>query len=154
MQYIFGKERIKNDEYIKLCNKNVIRWDVIEIEKNKEQEFMFNFISTNSKFRQGVRIAIDFGDGYIEINGIKSKEFQLWEDTCPHNIIIKCKNNEGKISIYNIFDLGPSRGGIKSQVDSSGMLIETNDKCRIYKCNDAGFQTNFDKLVFEIIELV
>ena len=46
---------------------------------------------TNSKYKQGVRIAIDFGEGYIEINGIKSKEFQLCEDTCPHNIIMKCK---------------------------------------------------------------
>ena len=150
MQYIFGKERIMNDEYNKLGIDNVVRWDVIELEKNKEQELKFNFISTNSKYKQGVRIAIDFGDGYIEINGIKSKEFNLWEDTCQHNIIMKCKNTEGKISVYNIFDLGNSRGGIRSQVDSSGMLIETNDKYRIYKCNDAGFQTNFDKLVFEI----
>lgn len=150
MQYIFGKERIMNDEYSKLGKEDVVRWDVIELEKNKEQVLRFDFISTNSKYKQGVRIAIDFGDGYIEINGIKSKEFNLWEDTCPHNNIIKCKNSEGKISIYNIFDLGPSRGGIRSQVDSSGMLVEINDRCRIYKCNDAGFQTDFDKLIFEI----
>jgi hypothetical protein len=153
MKFIFGKERIINDEYSKLGYENVIRWDVIEIENDKEQELRFDFVSTNSKYRQGVRIASDYGDGYIEINGVISKEFQLWEDTCPHNISIKCRNNEGKISIYNIFDLGASRGGIKSQVDSSGMVIETNNKCRIYKCNDFGFQTDFNKLIFKI-ELV
>lgn len=31
MKYIFGKEKIFNNEFSKLGYKNVIRWDVIDI---------------------------------------------------------------------------------------------------------------------------
>ena len=85
----------------------------------REQEIYLEFTNTNSKYKQGVRLAIDVGDGYIEANGIQAKGIQLWEDTCPQRIKLRCVSSEGKLSIYNIFDLGVERGGIRSQVDSS-----------------------------------
>lgn len=148
MKYIFGKEKIFNDEFSKLGFKDVIRWDVVDIKEN--QELNLEFISINSKYKQGIRMAIDVGDGFIEVNGVKSKGIQLWEDTCPKKVRIRCMSSEGKLSIYNIYDLGPERGGVKSQVDSSGMIVEREGNKIIYKCNDAGFQTDFDKLVFKI----
>lgn len=148
MKYIFGKEKIFNDEFSKLGFKDVIRWDVVDIKEN--QELNLEFISINSKYKQGIRLAIDVGEGFIEVNGVKSKGIQLWEDTCPKKVKIRCMSSEGKLSIYNIFDIGPERGGVKSQVDSSGMIVEQEGNKMIYKCNDVGFQTNFDKLIFEI----
>lgn len=148
MKYIYGKEKIFNDEFLKLGFKDVIRWDVVDI--NENQELDFEFVSTNSKYTQGIRLAIDVGEGFIEVNGVKSKEIQLWEDTCPKKAKIRCVSSEGKLSVYNIFDMGLERGGVKSQVDSSGMVVEREGNKLIYKCNDAGFQTDFDKLVFEI----
>lgn len=148
MKYEFGRERIYNKEFEKKGVKSVIHWDVLEIER--EQEIYLEFTNTNSKYKQGVRLAIDVGDGYIEANGIQAKGIQLWEDTCPKRIKLRCVSSEGKLSIYNIFDLGVERGGIRSQVDSSGMLVEEGDGYKIYKCNDAGFETNFDKLEFKI----
>lgn len=148
MQYEFGRERIYNKEFEKKGCKSVIRWEVLEIEK--EQDIYFEFIKTNSKYKQGVRFAIDVGEGYIEVNDIQAKGIQLWEDTCPGRIKLRCVSSEGKLSIYNIFDVGVERGGVKSQMDSSGMLVEECDDYKIYKCNDAGFETSFDKLEFRI----
>ena len=110
----------------------VIHWDVLKVQ-----------------YRQGVRLAIDAGDGYIEINDKRSKEIYLWEDTCQ-SLYIKCFSTEGLISIYNVFDLGKERGGIRAQTDSCGMLIECTNGKKVYRCNDAGFATEFDKLVFQI----
>lgn len=148
MEFMFGKERIFNDEFLKVGVRNVIRWDVVDIKE--KQELNFEFVSTNSKYTQGIRLAIDVGEGFIEVNGVKSREIQLWEDTCPKKAQIRCMSSEGKLSVYNIFNMGPERGGVKSQVDSSGMIVECEGNKRIYKCNDAGFETNFEKLVFKI----
>ena len=92
------------------------------------------------------------GEGYLEINGIQSKGMHLWEDTCLGEVKIHCESSEGKLSVYNIFNLGLTnpQGGVRSQVASCGMLVEQRNNVYVYHCNDAGFQTNFDKLVFEI----
>lgn len=148
MKYEFGRERIYNQEFEKRGCKSVIRWDVLEIEK--EQNIYLEFVSTNSKYKQGIRLAIDVGEGYIEVNNIQAKGVQLWEDTCPKSVKLKCISSEGKLSIYNIFDLGAERGGVQSQVDSSGMLVEVSDGYRVYRCNDAGFKTDFNSLEFRI----
>ena len=126
----------------------VIHWDVLKVQYG--QVLCLEFISVNSKYRQGVRLAIDAGDGYIEINDKRSKEIYLWEDTCQGQVYIKCFSTEGLISVYNVFDLGKERGGIRAQTDSCGMLIECINGKKVYRCNDAGFATEFDKLVFQI----
>ena len=149
MRNILGRERIYNKTFEKLGNSAVVHWDVLPI--NKEQEICLQIISTNSMYRQGIRLAIGVGEGYIEINGVRSKEMYVWEDTAPKNVHIKCVSEEGLLSIYNVFDLG--KGGRRSLVDSSGMLVEQQNNRIVYKCNDAGFQTNFDKLIFQIVLL-
>jgi hypothetical protein len=124
---------------------DVIVWDVLQIKK--EQNVRITFISTNSKFKQGIRIAVDVGEGYIEVNGQKSKGIQLWEDTAPNIVELKCLSSEGVLSVYNIWDMGR---GCESQSHTSGMLIEKDGTKMIYKCNDFGHETNFDKLVFSL----
>lgn len=146
MKFEIGKKRIYNTNFENI--ENVVHWEVINI-KN-EQEFHLKFVSTNSKYRQGIRLAIDAGDGYIEINNIRSKEFYLWEDTAPQCVLVKSISEEGMLSIYNVFDLGKERGGRRSQMDSCGMLVERKENTIVYKCNDVGFQSDFDKLIFEI----
>ena len=56
----------------------------------------------------------------------------LWEDTSPEEVIIKWHTNDGKLSIYNIWDEGDGR---ESQSYSSGMLISEKDGSLVYKCN-------------------
>ena len=149
MQYEMGKERIINEEFLKFGYRNVVKWDVVEVKKN--QKMCVRIISTNSKYLQGIRLAIDTGEGLLTVNDIKSKGIQLWEDTCPLEANLECTSSEGKMSVYNIFNISQGIGGVRSQTDSCGMLIEREGYKIVYRCNDAGFQTNFDKLVFEIV---
>lgn len=141
-----GKEKIFNKSFE--GRNDVIKWDVIEI-KN-EQLLEIRFISKNSKIRQGIRLAIDAGDGYIEINGISNKGVELWEDTAPKEFICKCCSSEGLLSVYNIWDKGKGR---QSQLLTSGMLVEEDGDTYTYQCNDYGYETNFDKLIFSIAKL-
>lgn len=142
-----GKKRLYNKNFNE-TGKDVLLWEVLKIETS--QIIIFRIIETNSKYKQGVRIAVDYGEGFLEVDGIKSKSIQLWEDTCPKEVKIQCFAPKGVLSVYNIFDLGLERGGVRSQVPSCGMLLEEKSNIFRYSCNDAGFQTNFDKLVFEI----
>ena len=146
MKYEIGRKRIYNTIFED--HENVVHWEVLNI-KN-QQEFNLKFISTNSKYRQGIRLAIDVGEGYIEINNIRAKELYLWEDTVLQLTNVKCVSEEGLLSVYNVFDLGKERGGRRSQVDSCGMIVKQSDNIYRYHCNDVGFETNFDKLIFEI----
>ena len=130
-------------------DKEVIQWDVLKIKR--EQELILKFHSTNSIYRQGLRLAIDVGEGHIEINSIDyGKGVQLWYDTCPSELHLKCVSSEGLLSVYNLFDRGAERGGVRSQLASCGMIIDSIDGKRIYRCNDSGFVSNFDKLIFSI----
>lgn len=124
---------------------DIISWDVLEIEQ--EQILKLTFMSKNSPFRQGVRIAIDTGNGFVEVNGLRSKGMEFWEDNAPKEVIIKCISNKGLVSIYNIWDEGRGRQSLSY---TSGMLLEEKQDKRIYYCNDFGYETNFDKLVFSI----
>lgn len=63
---------------------------------------------------------------------------------------VVCYTEDGCLSIYNMWDKGK---GPESQSHTSGMLIEENGDVITYNCNDIGFETNFDKLVFSIEKL-
>lgn len=145
MRYQVGKERIYNQSF---PNRNdVILWDVQKI--SNEQLLKVTFVSTNPPRRQGIRLATDKG---IEVNGQISPAIRLWEDTAPKEILCKCYTNDGLLSIYNIWD-EQNNGFGSSQADSSGMLLEEKGNILIYRCNDYGFKTNFDSLVFSIEKL-
>jgi hypothetical protein len=138
-----GRERYYNKAFE---NRNdVVKWEVLHIEK--EQELNLEFISTNSKFKQGVRIAVDVGEGYIEVLGQKAKGVMLWQDNSPKIVNIKCFSSEGLLSIYNIWERD---GSYNSLLLASGMVIEKKEKKIIFNCNDSGLETNFDKLIFQI----
>ena len=141
-----GKQRLYNDSFEGYDN--AVLWEVLKIKH--EQEMEVEFVSTNSKYLQGIRFAIDVGEGYIEGNGVKASEIYLWEDTASKITTLKCISEEGLLSVYNAFYEGPGTGGTAEQCDSCAMLVEEKDNTFTYRCNDAGFVTNFDKLVFRI----
>ena len=141
-----GKQRLYNDSFEGYDN--VVHWEVLKIKH--EQEMEVEFISTNSKYLQGIRLAVDVGEGYIEGNGVKASEIYLWEDTASKITTLKCVSEEGLLSVYNAFYEGPGTGGSSSQMDSCGMLVEEKDNTFTYRCNDEDFVTDFDKLVFRI----
>ncbi len=137
-----GKERIYNKDFASRGREDVVLWDVQKI--GDGQLIKVTFISKNSQYHQGIRLATDKG---IEVNGQTYPSIMLWEHSAPKDVICKCFTDDGLLSIYNIWDEGDGR---ESQAHSSGMLIEENGKTLTYRCNDYGFETNFDELVFSI----
>lgn len=136
-----GEIRLYNENF--KGRKDILLWDIMEI--MSEQFIKITFIQNNSIYRQGIRLAIDSGEGKIEINGRSSRAIQLWADTAQKEFICKCKSEKGLLSIYNIFDKGTGRMSLGY---TSGMLMEEVDEKIIYSCTDSGFETMFDKLVF------
>lgn len=149
-KYPLGKKRIYSPHFEN--RQDVVLWDVINI-KN-EQILTVKFISTDSENIQGVRLAVDYGNGEIEINGIKSPGFELWEDTVPCDEYIRAVVNSefGRVSVYNIWRNNALNNGFsQSQKYCSGMVIERISENKfLYHCNDVGIETNFNELVFEI----
>lgn len=143
-----GKKRTYNNEFGDV-EREIIKWEVLSIQK--KQLVKVRFISVNSDNRQGIRIAIDAGKGTLTTNGVSGRAFELWEDECPKEFEIECSSDEGYLSVYNIFERN-ELGSMKkySQMDYSGMILEQKGNIYRYRCNDAGRNTNFDKLVFEI----
>jgi hypothetical protein len=140
MSLSVGKERIFNKAFEN--RSDVIKWDVQKITDG--QKIKIKIISTNSNKKQGIRIALDKG---IEIQGNIYQSLQLWEDTIPEEVICTCHTEDGLLSVYNMWDKGK---GPDSQSHTSGMLLEELNNVLIYRCNDIGFETNFDKIVFTI----
>lgn len=124
---------------------DIVMWEVQQI--SNEQLIKVKFIETNSTNKQGIWIATDKG---IEINGNLYSQINLWEDTAPKEVILKCYTDVGLLSIYNIWDDGRGRN---SQSYTSGMIIKEEDNVLYYHCNDYGFETDFNKLIFSIEKL-
>jgi len=141
---VIGQTRQYNKDF--QDRDDVISWDVLAIEK--EQFLKVIFLEKNSPYSQGIRLAIDVGNGVLEINGEESKEMHLWYHTAPPEIIVKCKSEEGLISVYNIFQ---KRHFPESQMYGSGMLIEQDGMKTIYRCHDVSMENvSFDKIIFSI----
>lgn len=138
-----GLKRIYSKSFKK--RDDIVIWDVQQI--RNEQLIKVKFIETNSNNKQGIWIATDKG---IEINGNLYPQINLWEDIVPKEIILKCYTDVGLLRIYNIWDDGEGRD---SQSYTSGMIIKEVDNMLFYHCNDYGFKTNFNKLIFSIEKL-
>jgi len=131
-----------NDAFAERGRPDVVLIDVFPVTDNEVLKLVFE--SVNSSWRQGVWLATD---EYVVINQIRCPSADLWYDTAPTEVLIECHTKENVLWLYNIWDNGDGRD---SQAWSSGMLVEELPNGRRYRCNDIGFETNFDKLVFRI----
>jgi len=137
-----GKERIYNSEFAKRGLKGVVKWDIFPIVHNEIIRIVFE--EAHSSWRQGIWLRTDEG---LEVNGELCPSVVLWYDTAPREVLCRCFTSDGCLSIYNIWNKGDGR---QSQGWSSGMLIEELPNGRRYRCNDVGFDTQFDKLVVQV----
>jgi hypothetical protein len=137
-----GKERIFNNEFATRGVRNVVKWDILPIVN--EEVLYIVFEEAHSPWRQGIWLKTDRG---LEINGERCLSFSLWFDTAPREVPCRCLTDDGCLSLYNIWDSGD---GMRSQGWSSGMIVEELPDGRRYRCNDLGFDTQFDKLVVRV----
>ena len=136
----YYEERIYNTEFED--RDDIVLWDVIPIHDGEELTIFFE--DKKSTWSQGVWLMCDGG---IQVHGEEKKDIVLWYETATNPISIKCKTTNGKLNIYNVWNRG---FGINSQSHSSGMVVEDLPNGRRYRCNDIGFDTNFEKLIFRI----
>jgi hypothetical protein len=137
-----GKKRIYNSAFAERGRDDVIKWDIFPVKNTELIKVVFE--SSSSPWRQGIWLRTDKG---IFVNAVSCKSLELWFDTAPPEVVCQCFTSDGMLSVYNIWDRGNGRA---SQSWSSGMLVEELDNGRLYRCNDIGFDTNFDKIVFRI----
>ena len=140
---IVGKERLYNEAFTD--RDDVVLWDVLPVRDGEKLKLISE--SKNSVWEQGVRLACDIavvGDDWT------GKGVRLWYGHSPREVVFACCTEDGLLSIYNVWDRGK---GPASQKHSSGMLVEKLLNGRRYRCNDIGFDTQFDKLVFRIERL-
>lgn len=142
-----GRIRIYNGAFEQRGRKDVVMWDILSVHNGEKIKVVFE--SASSPWRQGVWLQTDRG---LIVNRTHCKSVELWIDTAPQEVILECLTDDGFLSVYNIWDSG--RGyGAESQKLSSGMLVEEAPDSRRYRCNDIGFETDFDRLVFRIERL-
>jgi hypothetical protein len=144
-----GKERFYSPEWTERGRTDVIFWDVQPIAK--QQLVKVTFISRNSPHLQGVRFGIDYGKGGIEVDGcFYPRDYvAMWGDNAGKEVVCKCITNKGFLSIYNEYYV-KGENQYSAQSYGCGMILEERDSLLIYHCNDYGFETNFDKLVFSL----
>lgn len=116
--------------------------DVFPIKDGERLHVVFE--ASNSPWRQGVFVRTD---RFLIVDGMKCRSVELWRDTAPETVTIECHTYKGLLHLHNVWDSGT---GSASQAWSSGMLVEELPAGRRYRCNDIGFDTNFDKRVFRI----
>ncbi len=123
------------------------RTDVVKIEclEIRDDELLrLTFESVNSPLRQGVWLRTDRG---LHIANQLCLSADLWQDTSPREVMIHCHTTDGFLHLYNIWE---DSGRRESQMWTTGMLVEELPTGRRYRCNDFGFDTEFDKLVFRL----
>jgi hypothetical protein len=135
-----GKERLMSKAFP--GRDDVIRWEIIEVEDGERLRLTFE--SKNSEFMQGIWLWCDKG---ISINDDMQPSVYLWYSEQPDYWEFTCHSDNGFLSFYNVWDRGL---GPNSQGHTSGMLKEDLPHGKRYHCNDSGFETAFDKLVFRI----
>jgi hypothetical protein len=140
---IAGRKRLYNHAF--KGRDDIVLWDILPVRNGERLKLIFE--SKNSAWEQGVRLATDLG---ITGDDWAGKGVRLWYDHSPREIVFTCHTEGGFLSIYNTWDRGR---GPESQKHSSGMLVEDLPHGRRYRCNDIGFDTEFDKLVFRIERL-
>ena len=100
-----------------------------------------------SPWRQGVRLATE---GVLNVNGVQAPQLDLWLDSAPSVVEVRCESTDGLLRLYNIWQPG-RRPGVESQSHTSGMLVEELEGgSRRYRCNAIGFNPDFDKLIFRV----
>jgi hypothetical protein len=122
-------------------------WHMYGIDVSPGEAIALAFESMNSPRRQGVFIGTE---GLLSIDGVDARAFNLWYDTTPRPVVIRCReSSSGRAVVYNIFEREPGRQ--ISQAHTSGMLVESlPGGGQRYRCCDLAREPSFDRVVFTV----
>ena len=131
--------------------KTVYLYDTIFLPERTRLTLRFNKVK--SKWCQGVCLCdmpYTSTKTRFTVEGETGSSVQLWAHTSPKVVEIDIYAPNGKINVYNTWDIG--NGQCRSQLEGAGMLIEVSEdgKKRYYRCNDGHPRTTFKHLEFSI----
>lgn len=131
---------------------NIIKWEVLPLKKG--ERLSIKFLSTDSPYLQGVRVAVDSSEELLDFNGALKREYWFWENEYRDKPIELRALSDCYVSLYNVCyrQKDKTRPGIvRSLGDYSGMLLDViGDNTFVYHCNDLIKNTEFKSLVFEV----
>jgi|GEM_PF-1034965 len=133
-------ERVYNSAFAERGREGVVKIEALPIRGG--EQIRLRFESVDSPWRQGVWMVTQ---GHLIVNNQASSAMEIWQDTAPSEIPIECRTLSGILHLYNIWDRQGRRNSLSW---SSGMLVQDLPNGRRYHCNDIGFDTEFNKLVF------
>lgn len=138
--------KVPNDTIAGPNGEPVIMIDLIDVRPG--EELVISLESSSSDWRQGLWIATT---GALETNNVTASQMTLWTDTAPNPARLRVVETDGWVRLHNVWDSGRGISDHESQSATSGMLIEERS-ARVwrYRCNDIGWESNFDKLVFSV----
>lgn len=139
-------ERSLNPDLVGPGSEEIVLIDVLPIRSGDVFEVAFEQV--HSEWRQGVWLGTE---GCLEVNGVESSQFVLWQDTAPDKVQVRVLKSDGCLRLYNVWDSGRGLSDHESQSATSGMLVEEEPGGgRRYRCNDIGYESAFDKVRFTV----
>lgn len=134
-----GQPIIYNSKVVKMI-------DRVPLSSNHEVPLLIEFISTNSKWRQGIVLQTN---GSFDINGRKFPEkIIFWEHTAPKIIELKINSKDHILLIYNAWET--EDGTVHYWHNGGALHVEKISDCLVYHCNDGYADDDFDDLIFKV----
>lgn len=153
----FYKQFIESDgKPIMYNGQELIALDRLNVPKNFE--LLVRLISTNSEWRQGIRLSVNKGKLISNVDdkrlaGTAGKKFVIWEeffDVIPEDRYIG-KSTDGQLVVYNSWQRRTELEGSDSWFGNAAMIKkEIRKDVYRYECNDGHLDYNFDDIIFEI----
>jgi hypothetical protein len=136
--------RVLSKAWAKRGLPEAILWEVLTVESGSTVVFS---IEAAAKSGQGVLFAADCG---FSCEGMTYPKLVLWQDTAPSEVAFEVFNADGLLHFYNVWRSDRGAGGMNSQSFSSAMIREELADGARYRCNDIGFNEQFNSLVFSL----
>lgn len=141
-RFILPPTRAFNSEWKTRNVGDVVAIEAFPIQDGERLELTFE--GGHAERPQGVWLSTDV---HVVINAMEYPSASVWQDSAPQTVRIQCRTMNGALMLYNIWE---REGKPESLAWSSGMLVEELERGRRYRCNDIGFETKFDKIVFRL----
>ena len=112
------------------------------------QKLAFDIVSTNSRWKQGIKID---PDANIRVDGRLFRSVVFWEDTAPSPAIIELEPEVTSLAVSNVWQTAD--GATDSWHAGAAMICTPTPNGRRYHCNDGDLDADFDDLIFTIERL-
>jgi hypothetical protein len=137
--------RCLNEEMTALRGRDVVKIEALPIAAGQHLALAFEAVA--SPWRQGIWLATN---GSLRVLEESSPQMLIWADTAPPEVVILCEQTAGLLHFYNVWSSG-RKPGHERLSRTSGMIVDRIDDTYVrYSCNDIGFDSDFNKLIFRL----